>query len=163
MSEWIYGRRTVREHIDALPDSCELLLIADGAEFPQGIKRAAEAAGLKIDRQKREKLEQLSDGGNHQGVCMQVKSYEYVDIDVITARLKRPDATPLIFALDCIQDPRNLGAVLRVADAVGAAGVIIPKDRAAGGLPPTLPAALPVHLPRCRWRWSPIWRERSPS
>jgi 23S rRNA (guanosine2251-2'-O)-methyltransferase len=158
LSEWIYGRRTVREHIDALPKSCELLLIAEGAEFPQGIKRAAEGAGLKIDRQKRETLDRLSDGGNHQGVCMQVKSYEYVDIDVITARLARPDATPLIFALDCIQDPRNLGAVLRVADAVGAAGVIIPKDRAAGvtayaarssaGASASVPVALVTNLAR---------------
>jgi 23S rRNA (guanosine2251-2'-O)-methyltransferase len=134
MAEWIYGRRTVKEQLDALPGSCELLLLAEGAEIPHGIKRSAEAAGVKIDRQSRDKIEQLTDGGNHQGVCLRVKSFEYVDIDIITARLARPagEGTPLIFALDCVQDPRNLGAVLRVADAVGAAGVIIPKDRAAG-------------------------------
>jgi 23S rRNA (guanosine2251-2'-O)-methyltransferase len=149
MAEWIYGRRTVKEQLDALPASCELLLIAEGAEMPQGIKRSAEAAGIKIDRQGRDKIEQLTDGGNHQGVCLRVKSFEYVDIDVITARLKRPEGegTPLIFALDCVQDPRNLGAVLRVADAVGAAGVIIPKDRAAGAAA-VVPVAQVTNLAR---------------
>ncbi len=131
MSEWIYGRRTVFEHLEALPATCKKLMVAQGAKVDPSILSAAAKMGLRVDHADRTKLDNLSEGGNHQGVCMMVGGWSYADPDDIVDDALAAKTTPIIFALDCIQDPRNLGAILRVADAVGAAGVVIPKDRAA--------------------------------
>lgn len=70
--------------------------------------------------------------GNHQGVVAQVAAYEYAEVDdILTAAEKRNEA-PFIILLDELEDPHNLGSILRTADAVGAHGVIIPKRRAVG-------------------------------
>ncbi|GAB4265385.1 MAG: hypothetical protein Kow0092_17690 [Deferrisomatales bacterium] len=132
MSEWIYGRRTVAEHLAAAPATCRRIWVAEGARLPPELLRAAQAAGAPVETVARVRLDEVSTGGNHQGVAAEVGGWRYAAFEELVERARSPGRTPLIVALDCVQDPRNLGAVLRVADGVGAAGVVIPKDRAAG-------------------------------
>jgi 23S rRNA (guanosine2251-2'-O)-methyltransferase len=131
LKEWVYGRRSVIEHMTILPGTCEKLLVGEGATVEPALLDLAKALGLPVDRVGRHKIDSLTGGGNHQSVCLRVSGFEYADPDLLVERVKSGAGTPIIFALDCVQDTRNLGAVLRVADGVGAAGVVIPKDRAA--------------------------------
>ncbi|MBI5016132.1 MAG: 23S rRNA (guanosine(2251)-2'-O)-methyltransferase RlmB [Deltaproteobacteria bacterium] len=132
MSEWIYGRRTVAEHLAEAPTTGRRLLVARGVQAPADILSPAAALGLPIEEVDRPRLDRLSGGGNHQGVALEVGGWSYADPEDLVARAREPGRLPLLLALDSVQDPRNLGAILRVADGAGAAGVIVPKDRAAG-------------------------------
>lgn len=132
MTEWLYGRRTVAEHLAVAPETCRRLLVARGARVPDDLRARAGALGLPVEEVPRARLDGLARGANHQGVCLEVGGWAYAELDALTDRALQPGRLPVVVALDCVQDPRNLGAVLRVADGVGAAGVIIPADRAAG-------------------------------
>lgn len=132
MSEWIYGRRTLAEHLAEAPDTCKRLFVARGSQPPADLLATARALGLPLEEVERAKLDRLAQGGNHQGMCLEVGGWAYADLEDLAERAGEGGRFPLLVALDSVQDPRNLGAVLRVADGVGAAGVLIPKDRAAG-------------------------------
>ena len=80
----------------------------------------------------KERLGQLSETGAHQGVIAQVAAYEYASVEDILAKAKEKGEDPFIFILDNIEDPHNLGAIIRTANLAGAHGVIIPKRRAVG-------------------------------
>ncbi len=80
----------------------------------------------------KERLDQLSETGAHQGVIAQVAAYEYASVEDILAKAKEKEEDPFIFILDNIEDPHNLGAIIRTANLAGAHGVIIPKRRAVG-------------------------------
>lgn len=80
---------------------------------------------------KKERLDQLSETGKHQGVIAYAASYEYAEVDDILAKAKEKGEDPFIIILDNIEDPHNLGAIIRTANLAGAHGVIIPKHRAA--------------------------------
>ncbi|MDF1556431.1 MAG: 23S rRNA (guanosine(2251)-2'-O)-methyltransferase RlmB [Deferrisomatales bacterium] len=157
MAEWIYGRRTVAEHLAAAPGTCLKLVVAQGRRLPPDLEDAARAAGVCAEELAPAALDRLAEGGNHQGVCLRVGGWGYVSLEDLLARLVG-HPFPLLLALDQVQDPHNLGAVLRVADGVGAVGVILPKDRAAGlgaaaartaaGAAATVPVAQVVNLAR---------------
>ncbi|MBI5441057.1 MAG: 23S rRNA (guanosine(2251)-2'-O)-methyltransferase RlmB [Deltaproteobacteria bacterium] len=131
-TEWIYGRRTVAEHLKAAPSTCLRLLVAQGGRPPPELLSAASALGLRPTETPKGDLDRLARGGNHQGVCLEVGGWGYADLEELAARALRPGGFPLVLVLDSVQDPHNVGAILRVADGAGAAGVIVPKDRAAG-------------------------------
>ena len=80
----------------------------------------------------KERLNQMSETGNHQGVIAMAASYEYVSVEEILARAGEKEEAPFLFLLDGIEDPHNLGAIIRTANLAGAHGVIITKHRAAG-------------------------------
>lgn len=80
----------------------------------------------------KERLEQLSETGKHQGVVAHAAAYEYAEVEDILALAKEKGEDPFIFILDNIEDPHNLGAIIRTANLAGAHGVIIPKRRAVG-------------------------------
>ena len=80
----------------------------------------------------KERLDQLSETGAHQGVIAQVAAYEYASVEDILAKAKEKGEDPFIFILDNIEDPHNLGAIIRTVNLAGAHGVIIPKRRAVG-------------------------------
>ena len=80
----------------------------------------------------KERLDQLSETGAHQGVIAQVAAYEYSTVEDILNKAKEKGEAPFIFLLDDIEDPHNLGAIIRTANLAGAHGVIIPKRHAAG-------------------------------
>ncbi|MBE5846315.1 MAG: 23S rRNA (guanosine(2251)-2'-O)-methyltransferase RlmB [Lachnospiraceae bacterium] len=80
----------------------------------------------------KERLDQMSETGKHQGVIAIAAAYEYASVDDILENARKKGEAPFIYLLDNIEDPHNLGAIIRTANLSGAHGVIIPKNRAAG-------------------------------
>jgi len=107
------GRRRIFEVLDSVGDD--------------EVAKAATERGVDVKRVSRQRVEELSRGGVHQGVVARVGPYPYSGLEEI---LSAPE--PVVLILDGVTDPRNLGAVLRAADGAGASGVVIPKDRAVG-------------------------------
>ncbi len=96
------------------------------------IRREAKKAGLRIDFVDRKRLDDMSETGNHQGVIAKASVYGYAQIEDILKAAREKNEDPFIILLDGVEDPHNLGAVIRTANVCGAHGVIIPKDRAVG-------------------------------
>lgn len=95
------------------------------------IYEAAKKKGVTVDRVSRGKLDNLTDG-RHQGIVASVEGYDYASLESLFQRAESKEELPFFIILDEIEDPHNLGAILRTADATGAHGVIIPKRRAVG-------------------------------
>lgn len=98
----------------------------------QTILREARKQDTIINFVAKERLEQLSQTGHHQGVIASVSAYEYSTVEDILKRAREKGEPPFLFLLDGIEDPHNLGAIIRTANLAGAHGVIIPKRRAVG-------------------------------
>ena len=96
------------------------------------IKREAAKQGSQIKYVAKERLDQMSETGRHQGVIASAAAYAYAEVDEILQRAKEKGEAPLVLLLDGIEDPHNLGAIIRTANQAGAHGVIIPKNRAVG-------------------------------
>lgn len=96
------------------------------------IIREAKKKDTIINYVKKERLDQMSETGKHQGVIAYVAAYDYATVDDILERAREKDEQPFIIVLDNIEDPHNLGAIIRTANLAGAHGVIISKHRAAG-------------------------------
>lgn len=96
------------------------------------IKREASKHDTLIKYVAKERLDQMSETGKHQGVIAYAAAYEYAQVEDILDKAKEKGEPPFIFLLDNIEDPHNLGAIIRTANLAGAHGVIIPKNRAAG-------------------------------
>lgn len=96
------------------------------------IKREAAKHGSMIKYVTRERLDQLSGTGKHQGVVACAAAYAYAEVDDILRAAREKNEAPFLFLLDSIEDPHNLGAIIRTANLAGAHGVIIPKNRAVG-------------------------------
>ena len=80
----------------------------------------------------KERLDQMSQTGKHQGVIAVIAAYDYAEVEDILQKAREKGEAPFIFLLDNIEDPHNLGAIIRTANLAGAHGVIIPKNRAVG-------------------------------
>lgn len=96
------------------------------------IKREAKKHDTMVKFVEKERLDQMSETGHHQGVIAYAAAYEYAEVEDILENARRKGEPPFIFLLDNIEDPHNLGAIIRTANLAGAHGVIIPKNRAAG-------------------------------
>jgi 23S rRNA (guanosine2251-2'-O)-methyltransferase len=131
--EIIYGVRPVIEALRSKRREVYEVLDAVGDEE---IASEAAARGVRLRGVRRERVEELAPGAVHQGVAARVGPYPYSGLAEI---LVAPD--PLVLVLDGVTDPRNLGAVLRVADGAGASGVVVPKDRAVGVTPVAVKAS----------------------
>ncbi len=92
----------------------------------------ARQQGVAIQQVPRQTLDRVAPGLNHQGVAAQAKPWRYADLEELFQRAEERDESPFFLLLDGIEDPHNLGSILRTADASGAHGVVIPKRRAAG-------------------------------
>lgn len=110
------------------------IFILDGCqEGPiQTIKHEAKKHDTPVKFVSRERLDQMSETGKHQGVIAYAAAYEYAEVEDILAAARKKNEPPFLFLLDNIEDPHNLGAIIRTANLAGAHGVIIPKNRAAG-------------------------------
>ncbi|EIT84076.1 tRNA/rRNA methyltransferase [Fictibacillus macauensis ZFHKF-1] len=131
--EFIIGRNPVLEVLRSGRD-INKIFVGEGSQkgpISQVIHLAKENNVLVTFVPKR-KLDTLSDGGNHQGVVAAVAAYEYAEIDDLFALAKKKEEEPFFIILDELEDPHNLGSIMRTADAVGAHGIIIPKRRAVG-------------------------------
>lgn len=129
----IEGRNAVIEAFRA-GKPIDKLFILDGAQDGpiQTIKREAKKHETMIKFVTKERLDQLSETGKHQGVIAYMAAYEYAYVEDILAAARDKNEPPFIILLDNIEDPHNLGAIIRTANLAGAHGVIIPKNRAAG-------------------------------
>jgi 23S rRNA (guanosine2251-2'-O)-methyltransferase len=110
------------------------LFIQDGVQDGpiQTIKREARKHDTVIKFVEKERLDQMSETGKHQGVIAYAAAYEYAEVEDILEAAKAKNEPPFIIILDNIEDPHNLGAIIRTANLAGAHGVIIPKNRAVG-------------------------------
>ncbi|MBW2060393.1 MAG: 23S rRNA (guanosine(2251)-2'-O)-methyltransferase RlmB [Deltaproteobacteria bacterium] len=131
MSEIIGGLNSVLEALRARADSFERIYMSQGRLRPALLElfKAARAAGIKVTRVERSRLDQIYDDRGHQGVVARIGVYRYFSLEQILDRAKGPRS--LVLILDGIQDPMNLGSLLRSAEAAGSAGVILPRERAA--------------------------------
>jgi 23S rRNA (guanosine2251-2'-O)-methyltransferase len=99
------------------------------------VVQAAKKQGIRVEQLSRAELDRLAQEGNHQGVvalCEKARAYTESDLKVLLEELEKP---PFLLILDGVQDPHNLGACLRSADAAGVHAVIVPKDKAVGITP----------------------------
>ena len=96
------------------------------------IKREAKKKDIFVKYVAKERLDQLSETGKHQGVIAYTAAYEYSELEDIFELAQKKGEAPFVIILDNIEDPHNLGAVIRTANLAGAHGVIIPKNRAVG-------------------------------
>ena len=141
--EWIYGRRPVGETLSAARRHIYELVLAeegrDTAEMTQ-VRQAAVQLGASVRRTPRRELDTLTQDGNHQGVALRTGGFPYTGIDDVTELVaKHKDA--LVLILDHLEDPQNLGSLLRTADAAGVHAVVLPEDRAAGVTPAVVRAS----------------------
>lgn len=133
MSEQIEGRNAVLEAFRS--GKCvDKLFILDGCQDGpvRTIAREARKTDTIINYVSKERLDQLSETHAHQGVIAQVAAYDYSTVDEILARAEEKSEAPFLIILDNVEDPHNLGAIIRTANLAGAHGVIIPKRRAVG-------------------------------
>ncbi|MDE0297738.1 MAG: 23S rRNA (guanosine(2251)-2'-O)-methyltransferase RlmB [Candidatus Poribacteria bacterium] len=132
----IVGRNSVLELLRGGGREIEGIQIAQGRDHPRlrRIISLAKKKGVRCEFVPRSELDLLEPTIPHQGVIALVSPKKYLEISALLEQVqaKREDRPPLIVMLDGVQDPRNLGAVVRTADAVGVDGIVIPKDRAAG-------------------------------
>ena len=106
----------------------------------EGVKKAgiaellqlAKEAGIVVQFVPKNKIDQLTDGATHQGIAASVAAYRYAEIDELFELAASRNEDPFFLILDELEDPHNLGSILRTADATGVHGVIIPKRRAVG-------------------------------
>ncbi|KPL83712.1 RNA methyltransferase [Thermanaerothrix daxensis] len=142
MREWITGRNPVYEVLRARRRPIYRLRLAQGAEVKgrlAKIVRLASSGGIPVETTPRPQVDSL--GENPQGVALQVGEYPYSDLPTLLEEARRRGEPPLLLVLDLIQNPQNLGILLRTAEAVGAHGVILPLARSVGVTPAVVHAS----------------------
>lgn len=129
----IEGRNAVLEAFRA-GKTIDKLFVLDGCQDGpvKSILREAKKTDTIINFVDKERLDRLANSGHHQGIVAQAAAYEYAEVEDILNAAKEKGEAPFIFILDEIEDPHNLGAIIRTANLCGAHGVIIPKRRAVG-------------------------------
>jgi 23S rRNA (guanosine2251-2'-O)-methyltransferase len=134
----VYGMNPVRELLRSEEGGVAELWLAEGADRPRAfaeMERAGRERGAKVRTAPRARLDRLAGVTQHQGVVAVVADYRYREVEQILAAAAASGRPPLVVLLDGVEDPHNLGAVVRSAHALGAHGVILPRDRAAGVTP----------------------------
>lgn len=129
----IEGRNAVLEAFRA-GKTIDKLFVLDGCQDGpvKSILREAKKTDTIINFVDKERLDRLANSGHHQGVVAQAAAYEYAEVEDILNAAREKGEAPFIFILDEIEDPHNLGAIIRTANLCGAHGVIISKRRAVG-------------------------------
>jgi len=150
----IYGINPVLEALKSHPEYFKDILIASGrvGQAAEKIKKLADQHGIKCRIVEKSEIERLAQTSHHQGVIGTLAEFKYADIEDILEKWKSSEEKALILILDCIQDPQNLGSLIRTASASGVHGVIIPKDRAAEVTPAVVKASAGAieHMLVCR-------------
>lgn len=129
MSEIIIGRNAVTEALKS-DREIEKITIAKGAEGSvKQIVGKARDKKIPIYYSEKTRMDKMSQGGAHQGVIAVVSEYKYCEIEDILERARERGEAPFIIILDGLQDPHNLGAIMRTAECAGVHGIVIPKRR----------------------------------
>ena len=135
--DWIYGRRPALEVVKSgRRHLYEAVLPPEGRDAPEvaELRRLLLDRGIPLQTLEREELDALCEGGNHQGVALRTGGFPYISFEQVLHDVKE-DANALILILDHIEDPQNVGSMLRTADAAGVTAVLLPEDRASGVTP----------------------------
>jgi 23S rRNA (guanosine2251-2'-O)-methyltransferase len=129
----IEGRNAVLEAFRSGKTIDKLFVLKECKDGPiRSILREAEKGDTIVNFVTKERLDQLSSTGKHQGVIAQAAAYKYAEVEDILQKAAEKGEPPFLILLDGIEDPHNLGAMIRTANLAGAHGVIIPKNRAVG-------------------------------
>ena len=142
--EWIYGRNPVEEALAAGRRTASEIVLPP--EFPdeddqlKRIRDEARSRRLMIRTMERVQLDKLTRFGHHQGTALKTTGYPYVGFEEIVREVEA-DENAIVIVLDHLEDPQNVGSILRTACAVGVTGVIIPEDRACGITPAAVRAS----------------------
>jgi 23S rRNA (guanosine2251-2'-O)-methyltransferase len=148
LARLVYGVHPVREALKA--GRVQALFVAEG-DTGQALRQVIDAsreAGVQAVPRMRSVLDGLTHGGNHQGAVAIVGDFPYAELDDLIGRAKA-QPKPLVLVLDSLQDPQNLGALVRTAHVAGGHGIVIPKDRAVGVTPSVVKASAGAteHMP----------------
>lgn len=130
-TEFVYGHHASVESLRSTQEINKVWLQTGLQDkIRNEITQLAKKKKLVIQQAPKSKLDDLTDGGNHQGVVLSVAAFEYASIDDLFDQADKKGEAPFFVILDGIEDPHNLGSILRTADAAGVHGIIIPKRRA---------------------------------
>lgn len=129
--EWIAGKHPVTEAIRAGRQLNKIWIAEQAAKGLTTIVAEAKKANVVVQFVDRRKLDQFVPGVQHQGVVAQAAAYHYYEVEDLIARATASGEVPFFILLDEIEDPHNLGSILRTAECTGVHGVIIPKRRSA--------------------------------
>ncbi|MFC4811516.1 23S rRNA (guanosine(2251)-2'-O)-methyltransferase RlmB [Paenibacillus sp. GCM10023250] len=129
--EWIAGRHPVMEALRSGREINKIWVTEQAQKSAQPLMLEAKKAGLIVQIVDKRKLDQLVEGANHQGIVAQAAAYRYFEVEELIARAKESGELPFFLLLDEIEDPHNLGSILRTAECTGVHGVVIPKRRSA--------------------------------
>jgi 23S rRNA (guanosine2251-2'-O)-methyltransferase len=142
-SRHIYGRHPVSEALRARPSDIRRIYVVSAGQSARltDIERGAAHHGIPVVSVTKAALEELVGNVPHQGIAAAIAPFEYVEIETLLEAAHEKGESPLLVVLDQIQDPHNLGALVRSAYALGAHGMIIPKDRSAEVTPTVVKAA----------------------
>jgi 23S rRNA (guanosine2251-2'-O)-methyltransferase len=135
----VVGLHSVRTLLQQRPEHAILLVLQKGRDDARAteVLQLAQTAHVKVEWRNQQELDRLAGGDTHQGVCLQIRPTSVLGEGALDDLLDHATTPPLLLVLDGVQDPHNLGACLRTADAAGATAVIVPRDRAVG-LSPTV-------------------------
>lgn len=126
MGQYIYGRNAVNQILSS-GRKIEKLILQEGVKLPE-VEQLASKQKLNMQRMNRKELDQLCKDDHHQGIAVLTEEYKTYSIEEILTRIPK-EKQGLLVLLDELEDPHNLGAILRTCDAAGADGVIIRKNR----------------------------------
>ena len=142
--EWIYGRNPVIEALRAGRRTVSEMILPpyDKGETDEiaSLRATARARGIVVRSEERDRLDKLTRFGHHQGVALKTTGYPYVGFEEIV-RSAADDENALVVVLDHLEDPQNVGSILRTAMCAGATGVVIPEDRSCGITPAAVRAS----------------------
>lgn len=142
--ELVYGRQPVREILRAGRRPVKLVVLADGVKDSDevaDIREMCEKAGVQIGKYRREDLDAWVNEANHQGVVAFCEEYPYAEVEEIADALAKAEGDAVVVVLDHVQDPQNLGSILRTCECAGVLGVVLPVDRAVGVTPAAVRAS----------------------
>jgi len=151
----VHGIHPVLEALRARPQDVERVYVLEGSVPPRAaaeiLSRAREAK-VTVERVARDRLAALAGGGTHQGVAARLRQFAYAELEELLGAASGSGRPPLLVVLDGVQDPQNLGAVIRSAEALGVHGVVLPRDRSVGLTPAVARASAGAveHVPVAR-------------
>lgn len=131
--ELIFGVNPVRESLQGTRGAYNLYVQTNASDHRvEKIIKLAEQRGVAVHRREKQDLTRMCASSHHQGIALEVEPFRYADLDDLCAAIAENGRSGFLLLLDGIQDPHNLGALIRSAACAGCDGVVIPKDRACG-------------------------------
>lgn len=153
-TEILYGFHPVHEALRANRRKIHALLVRKGRQDDRitAIRKLAKTQGLAVQRVEDQQLADMADRDGHQGVCARVTPLPFSDLSEVMGLADSPSGAPFVVLLDNLQDPHNMGAIIRTAYCAGVDGIVIPQDRSAAPRPSVSKASAGAleHMPIAR-------------